>query len=189
MVDRVHGVLLLKNSVGINWVYQKGEGWAETAPARICWEMHLPVSTKIPQQHSRDRWYQSHAPWDSVRLNKLHIVPCTSLNVTYNLHYKLDGSSLADWYFIRIPISCCKSSSYSYLCPHKTWQHRTLIDNRTTYIDFFKCTHSLYVLLSRSNRGEALCCEVLLYLFFDTMFAVYLGNTRWNRVPCNNGSI
>ena len=33
---------------------------------------------------------------------------------------------------------------------------------------------------SRSNRGEALCREVLLYLFFETRFAVYLSNMRWN---------
>ena len=29
---------------------------------------------------------------------------------------------------------------------------------------------------------------MLLYLFFETRFAVYLSNMRWNEVPCNNGS-
>ena len=42
--------------------------------------------------------------------------------------------------------------------------------------------------LSRSNREEALCREVLLYLLFETRFAVYSSNMRWKEVPCNNGS-
>ena len=53
-----------------------------------------------------------------------------------------------------------------------------------------KKTHVAYMLihthtLSRSNRREALCREVLLYLFFKTRFAVHLSNMRWKIIPCN----
>jgi hypothetical protein len=64
--------------------------------------------------------------------------------------------------------------------------YRTSIDKkRTTYI--FLKAHVAYISththkLSRSNRGEA-----LLYLFFETRFAVYLSNEM--EVPCNKGSI
>ena len=66
------------------------------------------------------------------------------------------------------------------------------LKDRTTYI--LKKAHVAYISihthkLSGSNRGEALCREVLLYLFFETRFAVYLSNMRWKGVPCNNGSI
>ena len=96
------------------------------------------------------------------------------------------------WYFIRIPISCCKSSSYSSWSPHKTWNiiQKYIIKNanrqeqlkdRTTSIKIKKA-HVAYISmhthkLSRSNRGEALCHEVLLYLFFESRFAVHL--TIW----------
>ena len=60
------------------------------------------------------------------------------------------------------------------------------LKDRTTYI--LKKAHVAYMsmhihTLSRSKRGEGLCHEVLLYLFFETRFAVYLSNMRWKEVP------
>ena len=31
-----------------------------------------------------------------------------------------------------------------------------------------------------------MCREVLLNLFFETRFAVYLSNMRWKEIPCSN---
>ena len=42
---------------------------------------------------------------------------------------------------------------------------------------------------SRSDRGEALCREVLLYLFFETRFVVHLLYKRGKGVPCTHGSV
>jgi hypothetical protein len=74
------------------------------------------------------------------------------------------------WYFIRIPISYCKSSTYTSWGPHKTWniiQNDISIDKNSsrTELHIFKKVHTAYISmhthkLSRSNRGEARCCFI-----------------------------
>ena len=64
--------------------------------------------------------------------------------------------------------------------------------SRTELHTLFKKAYIAYISmhthkLSMSNR--ALCRQVLLYLFFETRFAVYLSNMRWMEVSCNKGAI
>jgi hypothetical protein len=112
-----------------------------------------------------------------------------SVRRTYLAHCGQSGI----WYFIRIPISCCKSSSYSSWGPQKTWNtiENDIIQNinrqeQLKELLFLKA-HTAYIWMnthkwSRSNRGEALGHDVLLYLFFETRFSVYLSNMRYNTV-------
>ena len=109
------------------------------------------------------------------------LAPCLTILLMHGKPSQLNIICVGGiWYFIRFPISYCLSSSYSSWGPHKTYDiiQNNIIQNiirqeqlkdRTTYI--FKKAHVAYISmhphkLSRSNRGESLCREVLLYLFY-----------------------
>jgi hypothetical protein len=79
--------------------------------------------------------------------------------------------SLSVWYLIRIPISCCNSSSYSSWSPHTTWNiiqniiRQEQLKDRTTYI--WNVTYSLHISTYKQYLGQigerrcaARCCFI-----------------------------
>jgi hypothetical protein len=95
------------------------------------------------------------------------------------------GCSAVETHFMKLPTN-------SFL-GYNTEHHWTRTAQEQNYIHFFK-VHIAYISmhthkLPRSNRGEALCREVLLYLFFETSFTVYWINMRWKEVKSNELNI
>ena len=65
----------------------------------------------------------------------------------------------------------------------ETWTCSVCVHISVTHTCQYKHT------TSKSHGGEVLCCEVLLYLFFETRFALHLSYIRWNGVPYTHGSV